>query len=495
MKFMNELEKQTNIAITENGAVGYATTFNTLLDFNFQVPSFRHKEDVGFYVREVINSVTDLETLYRYIFFLRDARGGMGERRLFRAFIRELALMRRQELVSLIPLVAEYGRWDDLFVLKNTPFEQHMVDEIIFQLKRDSVGISENKPISLLAKWMPSNNASCEETKELAKFFASKLHLTAKQYRKLLSHMRYYLKVIEAQISREEYDKIDYSRVPSLANLRYGRLFLDKDYQRRMKFLSSLGKGETKVNSSVLYPYNVVAKVRRQGKPEPLTQGLWDGLREVGCIKNTLVVVDVSGSMGFLISGNVEAMDASIGLGIYFAERNSGEFKDKVITFSSEPKFVDLKNCKSIFDKVRKVERSQWSMDTNIEKVFDLVLKTAVGSKCSQDEIPNILIISDMEFNYCVHNGNTYTFDNFKKRFQEFGYELPKVTFWNLRSRSGSIPMTENSLGVALVSGYSPTCVKAVMSGKLDPYGALMDCIFVERYDKIAEAIKDYACA
>lgn len=391
---MNELQRQANVAITENGAKGYATTFNTLLDFNYKVPSLRNV-DVGTYVREVINSVTDLETLYRYIFFLRDARGGMGERRLFREFIKQLALMEREELKMVIPLIPEYGRWDDLFVLKGTPYEAEMMEVIVAQLHNDVINSSQGKPISLLAKWMPSNNASCKETKELAKFFTNRFQWTAKQYRKVLSQLRYCLKVTEAKISRGEYSDIDYASVPSYANLRYSKLFLNKDYNRRKAFLDSLNKGEVKVNASTLYPQDVVAKLGYQRNPEPLTEGLWKNLREFGDIKNTLVVVDVSGSMFFPINNNVQAVDASVGLGIYFAERNRGAFKDKIVTFSESPTFVDLSNCKTLFDKYKKVQRADWGYNTDIKKVFDLVLNTAKSSNCSQEEIPNILIVSD----------------------------------------------------------------------------------------------------
>lgn len=493
MKFMNELQRQANVAITENGAKGYATTFNTLLDFNYKVPSLR-KADVGTYVREVINSVTDLETLYRYVFFLRDARGGMGERRIFREFIKQLALMEREELKMVIPLIPEYGRWDDLFVLKDTPYEVEMMELIVAQLHNDVINSSQGKPISLLAKWMPSNNASCKETKELAKFFTNRFQWTAKQYRKVLSQLRYYLKVTESQISRGEFGKIDYASVPSYANLRYGKLFLSRDYDRRKAFLDSLNKGEVRVNASTLYPQDVIAKLEYQRNPEPLTEGLWKNLREFGDIKNTLVVVDVSGSMFFPISNNVNAVDASVGLGIYFAERNQGVFKDKVIAFSERPTFVDLSNCKTLFDKYTKVQMADWGYNTDIEKVFDLVLRTAKSSNCSQEDIPNILIVSDMEFDRCSST-DKYAFKAIESKFKQAGYSLPKLTFWNLNSRSNAIPLIDNGMGVALVSGYSPANINAVMSGKLDPYEALMDCIFVERYDEIANTIKDYARA
>lgn len=494
MKFMEELERQTNVAITENGAIGYATTFNKLLDFNWKVPSFRGK-DAKSYVREVINSVTDLETLYRYIFFLRDVRGGMGERKLFREFIRELALMERDELKMVIPLISEYGRWDDLFVLKGTVYEAEMLEIVSYRLHTDMINLSKGKPISLLAKWMPSNNASSEETRKLANYFTNKFGWTAKQYRKTLSQMRYYLKVTEAQISRAEYDKIDYASVPSYANMRYSKLFLTMDFDRRVEFLNSLKRGSFKVNASTLYPHEVLAKIRREGAKDVLLENLWKNLRDFGELSNTLVVADVSGSMNFNISNNVTAMDASIGLGMYFAERNKGIFKDKVVIFSEKPVLKDLSRHTSAYAKCQDIYFGDWGMNTNIEAVFNLILRTAKRGNCTQEEIPNILILSDMEFDGCVVGADEHTFKRIEDKFKAEGYSLPRITFWNLNSRTNAIPLIENELGVSLVSGYSPTCLKAVMSNKFNAYDALMDCIFVERYDKVANKIKDYVSA
>ena len=495
MKFMKQLEKQTNIAKTENGALGHKTTYNTLVDFNFKVPSLRKKANLSVEVKDLINSIEDMEVLYRYLFFLRDARGGMGERRLFREIFRELAMMKREEVVYLLPLVAEYGRFDDVFVLKGTPYEQNMLNFIALQLSIDTMRMAQGESISLLAKWLPSNNASNAETKKLARYFTNFLKITPKQYRTLLSALRRYLKVTEAQISREEFAEIDYASVPSYANIRYSNLFLERDYERRVKYLSSLSKGEVKINASVLYPQDVIAKMETDTK---VAEGLWKNLRDFGEVKNTLVVVDVSGSMEVRISGNVTAMDASIGLGMYFAERNTGEFKDKVVTFSKDPVYVDLSKLKSPYRRYEKIKNSQWSMNTNLEKVFELVLDTAINSNCKQEEIPQILIVSDMEFDSAC--GRTYyegvpktLFSTMSKRFAEVGYELPRLVFWNVASRSNAIPLTENDRGVALVSGYSPASIRAVMSSKLSPYEALMDCIFVERYDEVVKTIKECA--
>ena len=503
MDFVNALKNELNTNVTENGLVGYKSTNNILLDFNYKVPSMRKMDNTTLNkeIDRLLDGVEDKEILFRYIFYLRDVRGGMGERRVFRAIIKRMAERRMKEVVSLIPLIAEYGRYDDLFVLKDTPYEEDMTYFVFMTLNSDIQRWYENKPITLLAKWMPSENASSKETKKLAKYFREKFELPPKVYRQLLSDLRGYLSVVEHRISKEEYSKINYESVPSKANLRYGKLFLQKDYKRRQEFLKSLEKGEAEVKSQTLYPSDVVSYVRNNcvhrysGKrnmcteEETLAKGMWKGLKDFGKIGNTLVVVDVSGSMESNVGGKVEALDVSLGLGMYFAERNTAPFKDMVVSFSERPEMCQLKSG-DIVNNICRMLDMDWGMNTNIKRVFDLVLDTAKKNNCSQEDIPEILIISDMEFDSCGGGKYLHDFDSISEKFEKAGYKLPRLTFWNVNSRSNTIPMRENNNGLVLVSGFSPSSIKAVMSGELDPYKALLACITVPRYDRVVDAIK-----
>lgn len=503
MDFVNALKNELNTNVTENGLVGYKSTDSILLDFNYKVPSMRKMDNTTLNkeIDRLLDGVDDKEILFRYIFYLRDVRGGMGERRVFRAIIKRMAERHMKEVVSLIPLIAEYGRYDDLFVLKDTPYEEDMTYFVFMTLNSDIQRWYENKPITLLAKWMPSENASSKETKRLARYFREKFELPPKVYRQLLSDLRGYLSVVEHRISKEEYSKINYESVPSKANLRYGKLFLQKDYKRRQEFLKSLEKGEAEVKSQTLYPSDVVSYVRNNcmdkysgerkmcTEAENLAKGMWKGLKDFGKIGNTLVVVDVSGSMESNVGGKVEALDVSLGLGMYFAERNTAPFKDIVVSFSESPEMCRLESG-DVVNNVSRMLDMDWGMNTNVKKVFDLVLDTAKKNNCSQEDIPEILIISDMEFDRCGGGKYLYDFDSISEKFKKAGYKLPRLTFWNVNSRSNTIPMRENDNGIVLVSGFSPSSIKAVMSGELDPYKALLACITVPRYDMVVDAIK-----
>ena len=372
-----------------------------------------------------------------------------------------------------------------------------------------------NKPISLLAKWMPSINASSATTKRYGKQLCKSLGWTEREYRKVLSMFRKYLDVVEVKMSAKEWSEINYEAVPSRANIVYNGAFLRNDEVRRREYLGKLEKGEAKINASVLYPHDIVHKYMRGGYGRHLEpkdaalEAMWKALPDTikGC-GNTMVVADGSGSMTTTVGGNtgVTALEVANALAIYFAEHSSGEFKDKYITFSENPQFVDLSNCTSLRDKLHQASLYNEVANTNIEKVFNLILTTAIQNRMRQEDIPkNILIISDMEFDGCA-TCNTVTrdswgyiryaqpdarlFDVVRKRFEDAGYQLPRLVFWNVNSRTGTIPVKENDLGVALVSGFSTNIAKMVMSGKTDPYECLIETLNSERYSPIEKALR-----
>jgi hypothetical protein len=259
--------------------------------------------------------------------------------------------------------------------------------------------------------------------------------------------------------------------------------------------LAALQRGEAKINSSVLYPHEIVNAYVHSSYDFPQVlvdvtlEELWKALPDtVNGAGNTLVVADGSGSMQTGLGGtNVTALSVANALAIYFAERSSGQFKDKYITFSTNPQLVDFSQCSILRDKIELALRYDEVSDTNIEAVFDLILKTAMASNMRQSELPaNLLIISDMEFNEAASGSiDQRLFEVISDRYAQNGYKLPRLVFWNVNSRTGAIPVIENDLGVALVSGYSVNIVKMVLSGELDAYKCLLEQLLSERYVKI----------
>ena len=516
MSFYDQLQKTLtdsdgNRSVTENGAVGYKTTGRKLLDLNFDVSSLRGKTDAEIERMFADALAENFGTAIVWLFFARDVRGGLGERRLFRVCMKYLALEFPDTVHKLLPLISEYGRWDDLLCLMGS---EKVKDDVMIivrnQLAKDMADMKAGKSVSLLAKWMFSENTSSANTRNKAEIFRQALNVTPRQYRKMLSALRRYIDVTERKMSANQGGEIKYEAVPSRANLNYNSAFLRHDEERRREYLGKLEKGETKINASVLFPHDIVHKYKVgeyglnfASRSDAALEAMWKALpNTVKDGEGTIVVADGSGSMGSHVgNANVSAWEVAHALAIYFAERLPGAYKDQYITFSERPQLVRLGGSGTLLGKLKTARGHCEVANTNIEAVFDLILSTAVAHNLRQNELPkNILIISDMEFDACAtsRGGDRWIlkrptrtlFKEIEMRFRRAGYKLPRLVFWNVNSRTGTIPVKENDLGVALVSGFSPNVAKMVMSGKIDPMEALLDTLNAPRYDQVREALK-----
>lgn len=502
MSFIEKIRAELNSAtkLTENGAVGYVTSGKYLLDCNFKISSYRNYDESRI-LNDFMKAFFEEPVLaIKWLFFVRDIRGGVGERRLFRIIMVGLAKQYPQIAVALAPLIAEYGRYDDLLALYNTPVKKTILGIVTHQLNTDIINMGHGKPISLLAKWMPSENASSRETIKLAREISLDLKLTAKAYRKFLSKLRAHLDVVERKMSAKKWEDITYKAVPSRANLIYNDAFLRNDENRRRQYLAKVESGEEKINAGVLFPHDIVHKYGLHsswggfngGGANATLEALWKALPDyVQGEDSTIVVADGSGSMYSAKIGKTKVMPIEVAnaLSIYFAERCKGEFKNKYITFSCRPQLVNL-NGSSLYNNIKIATTFDEVANTDITAVFKLILNTAIKNKMMQDELPKtILIISDMEFDA----GTSYVplMDAISKKFEDAGYILPKIAYWNVASRTCVIPMQTNENGVVLVSGFSPAIVKQVLSNKNDPYEVLIEALNNERYDAVEEALKN----
>ncbi|MBQ7308453.1 MAG: DUF2828 family protein, partial [Clostridia bacterium] len=325
--------------------------------------------------------------------------------------------------------------------------------------------------------------------------------------------LRAYSKVIEVSMNKKEWSKIKYAEVPSRANLIYSKAFLKNDKKRRERYLDLLAKGREKINSAVLFPHDIVHYYTKDtilnGKTsielkEDYEQ-MWKSLPDyVEGNSNTLCVYDSSGSMTITLANTkLTAMDVAMAMTIYFSERCTGEYKDRFLTFSKNPQIIDLSNCKTLRDKIVKLKSYIEIANTDIEAVFRLILNTAIQNNMQQKDLPQtILILSDMEFDQAVDFGtinfykskymlNQNLFEAIEEEYELHGYKLPKLAFWNIASRTGTIAMKNNKLGVALVSGFSPTVVKMVLSNEIDPLKALLKELNGDRYKPVEDVLKD----
>ena len=456
MDLLNGLKKNNTVYNTK-GSKYYNTSYNANLDVFAMLSRFNDTDDIINKFRLAI--LEDENLALANLLYILDIRNGKGERRVFKTIYKDLCLNYSNLALRILPFIGELGRFDYVLEGINTPVEKETVALIKDRLNKD---LASNE-VSLLAKWLPSIRTHSKNNK-LAKSLVKLLGMSEKEYRKTLKALRNKINIVEANLTNKTYDKIDFSKVPSKAMMKYNNTFnryLESEFK---KYKQSLAKGEVKVNTTGLFCYEIIQKILNKQGDSELFDLMWQNQKEIITNKNILVVADTSGSMYSF--GNIPIC-ASIGLAIYTAQRNNGVFKNHFITFSEEPTLQVIKG-KTIYDKVQNMECIN-PYNTDIDKVFELILTTAVENKIKGDELPShILIISDMEFDDGVYSKGGTNFNGWKKAFTDKGYQLPTIIFWNVAGSTRGIPITQYDGDVAVISGFSTNLLENLFN--LDNY-------------------------
>ena len=483
------LKQESNKTHTENGAATLKSTLSDCLDLFATIGAIRRESDEEITSRFMRAFTEDKDIAMKLLFFARDVRGGLGERKVFRVILRWLAQNEPNTVRKNLSYVAEYGRFDDLLVLFGTSVEKDALALIRDQLRKDIYAMNNNEEVSLLGKWLPSVNASNANTIKAAKTIARYLSMDDKTYRKALTRLRAHVRIIENHLREKDYT-FDYEKQPSRAMFKYRNAFTRNDAERYSLFLNKVSTGKAKLNTDTLMPYEIITPFFNRNVNDAERKAIhttWESQKDFGGNENALVVIDGSGSMyGW---GEPKPATVALSLGIYFAERNTGAFKNHFITFSENPQLVEIKG-EDILDKVRYCVGFNEVANTNIQKVFELILNSAKNNHLPQEELPKKLyIVSDMEFDYCAEDASLTNFEYAKTLFEEAGYQLPEVVFWNVASRNRQQPVGKNEQGVALVSGCTPRLFSMIAEGNVSamtPYQIMLDVLGSERYEKIA---------
>ena len=490
---LNYLKQEANRTYTENGAVTNRSTGSKLLDLFATVGALRRADEQEITDRFLRAWTEDKDLAMKLLFYARDVRGGLGERRVFRAVLHWLAVNEPKSLVKNLPMIAEYGRWDDVAILLDSPVKAAVVALLKEQLSKDQEALKqEDAPVSLLGKWLPSINAHNEDTVKRGRLLAKELGLSEREYRKILSALRARIRILENNLRKKDYS-FDYAKQPSKAMFKYRKAFARNDRERYTEFLQRVQRGEATLHTGTLLPYELVDPyLGGNGRSflMPLTpeeaqtlNTTWAALEDFATDENALAIVDTSGSMYW--SNSPKPASVALSLGLYFAERAKGPFRNHFIEFSAHPELIELKG-ETFVEKLRYIASFCEVANTNLTAVFDLILSAAVKNSVPQEDLPQKLyIISDMEFDACVNNASATVFENARKRYAEHGYELPQLVFWNVQSRNCQQPVTMNDRGVALVSGCSPRIFSMAMEGVLDPYAFMLSVLNTERYAPI----------
>jgi len=516
--FISSLNRGLNTTTTWNGAKAYTSTLNSCVDFFGKVGSSRDDlSGITHLFNMALNE--DEETALRILFYGRDVRsnssgnGGQGERSVFRHVFRELAISLSPLARKLVHLIPFYGRWDDILVLHDTYLWPLVIDLFKAQLDKDVLALNSDNSVSLLGKWLPSINASSKRTKELGRKVAKDLGLSEKDYRQLLVRLRTRINIVEHAMCSGDWSNINYEHVPSKAMLMYRKAFQKHDEDRYKQYIEAVSRGEKKINASTLYPYDIsnavtnsytglkkISNTERQG-----LSAQWQALPNYmeGADFNGLVLADVSGSMyspysytdgtGKRKTSNIKPIDVSVSLAVYIAERNTSDYwKDKFIVFDGNPRLVSLPSSGDIYTKLQTVVRSTQRMEnTNLMKAIKAILDAGVKGKVPQDQMPSsLIIVSDMQFDRSCNSNKRTNLEQMQKLYDKAGYTMPNIIFWNVCSAS-NVPMTIDDRGVALVSGCSPSTMKAVLNSKvITAVDVMREAVYSSRYDAVSSAIK-----
>ena len=496
---LNGMKNATNYTYTENGALTHKSTMSDLLDLFAMGAAYRTRSDADCIV--LFGKAYDEDPVHalKCLFYLRDVRGGQGERRFFRVVTHWLANHQTEAMRRNLEFVPEFGRWDDLYEFVGTKLEEDAFELMRKQLMLDV----QCKTPSLLAKWLKSENTSSAKSRDLANKTRQAFHMNHKEYRKTLSVLRERIKVLERLMSENRWEEIEFDKIPSKAGLVYRNAFARRD-MIKAKYEHFMKDEKTTVNAGTLYPYEVVAKAYNltrssysysyyshkfefednfNSTERAAINKYWDNLTDYfnGCSLDALCMIDTSGSMwGSEASAPI---NVAISIGLYAAERARGPFAGHYISFSSRPQLIETAGVDFV-DKVRRIYSTNLCDNTNIEAAFDMVLNTALRNHCTQDDLPkSIIVVSDMEFDaqrgyYGSRNGTLM--ENIERKWNRAGYKMPNLVYWNVQARQNNIPMTVKN-GVSYVSGFSPVIFEQVMKGKT-AFDLMLDKLDSERY-------------
>ena len=495
---LNGMKNATNYTYTENLALTHKSTMSGLLDLFSMGAAYRTRsdEDCIFLFKKAFdeNPVYALKCL----FYLRDIRGGQGERRFFRVVIHWLADHETEAMRRNLKYVPEFGRYDDWYEFVGTKLENEMFELMRQQLMLDV----QCKTPSLLAKWLKSENTSSKKSRELANKTRMAFGMNHRDYRKVLSTLRARINVLERLMSENRWDEIEFDKIPSKAGFIYRNAFARHD-MIKAKYEHFVKDEKTTVNAGTLYPYEVVAKAynltnagyyywNRKTDIDPIERAAinkyWANLKDVfdGYSFNGLCICDTSGSMwGTEASAPI---NVAISIALYCAEHAGGPFANHYISFSSRPQLIETAGIDFV-DKVERIYSTNLCENTNIEAAFDMVLNTAISNHVPQTEMPhNLIICSDMEFDaargyYGGNNDYSTLMENIERKWTRHGYKMPNLIFWNIQARQNNIPMIVKD-GISFVSGMSPTIFTQIMTGKT-AYDLMYEVLDSSRYEVI----------
>lgn len=478
---LNALKERDNIKLTENLGIARKSTLDAVYDLWSFGGAYRKRSEADCILLFKNAFEQDESMALKCLFYLRDIKGGQGERRFFRVCFKWLCDNHPEAAKRNLDYVSEFGRWDDLIY---TAADTKLEDYMLFKIKEQLVLDLDCKTPSLLGKWLPSENASSYTTTKMANKVRKYLKMTHKQYRKVLSSLRTKINIVEKLMSENRWDEIEFDKIPSRAGLIYRNAFARRDLIQQ-KYKEFIKSEKTTVNTKDLYPYDIVSKAvegagwgynfKELSQVDRMAiEKYWNNQKDYfnGKPCEMLAVIDTSGSMTDSCAD--APLNVALSLGMYCAERMNGAFKNHFITFSRKPELIEFEGIDFV-DKVRRVYERNQCENTNLTAVFDLLKDMVLSGKAKAKDLPSkIIVISDMSidsgandwsdpFNSWSTENTKTTMERIRKEWSDIGLKMPALTYWNVNARESNI--LDSGPDVSFVSGCSPVLFEQVLRG------------------------------
>lgn len=505
--FTDAFNKEANRKLTENGAEAFKSTNSAVLDFFATVGALRQRSEEDIIAKFDAAYAEDKLIATKILFYGRDVRGGCGERRTARIILKHCASKHPEAIIENLDLIGVYGRYDDLYTLVGTPLEKQMWAAMRKQWSEDVASYEKGEVISLLAKWIKTPDSKSAETKRLGILTCKNITDDCNVYtfKRTLRKLRKHIDLVETRMCQGDWQNIKYSAVPSRAMRLYRNAFLKHDTDGFNDYLVKVEQGTEKINAGTLYPYDIVRSyldyLNTRCVPayvniaeDTVLEEQWKALPNyvvdvAGKPKecNIVVMADVSGSM--YCCDNMP-ISSSVGLAIYFAQRNTGAFHNMFMTFSRSPEFVKLRDGVSLWNNIAQTSQADWGYGTDFMGAMHAILKMCKDNQVAPEDVPEALVcISDMEFDSCGTFDSDTVVDVIDREFEEAGYKRPTLVFWNVAARNDTYHITTDMGNAVLVSGHSVSAFKTVVNSVgMTAYEAMLFTLNSERYAAITIA-------
>ena len=467
------MDRNSNIVTTENGAasINQVTFGSDLVAYFFKALRDANLEQLRGYLRNIWND-SPIDCV-KVIFWTRDFRGKSGckgERKVFLDAMKWLSEEHSEIFEKLLKFIPEYGRWKDLLELWE--INSKMIQQLfIEQLQKDKIEMESGKSVSLCAKWFPTEKCSLDKKYGIYLKVAENMGISPRQLRKeYLVPLRAKAEVVESIIP--DWESINYSHVPAIAMKNLRNAFMRHNEEVFQDYLRSVERGEAKINTGTLYPYEMI-KANIDQTIEVMWKDFVSKIRAKGTLKNVIPVCDVSGSMIGL------AMDVCVSLGLILSEINTGAFANKVFTFHDKPTLFTIKGS-TLQERVRSLSNAPWGGNTNFQATVELLLQEL--KKIGSIEQHTIVVFSDMQFDEADKKYQT-NHNVMLQKFAKEGIPFPRIVYWNLRGNTIDFPTCSWDQNVALVSGFSANTFDLFLDTPIiNPYLIVRKAIDNERY-------------